>query len=206
MKKIVLVLAVLATSVLAYSPPHTHSGFFLNIALGMGIQSFDYKYNSSSDNITLEAEGPSVDFDFKVGGCVAQNLAIHGTLVTSNNLSDIEVTVNDKTETVPDVSEHMILIGAGMTFYFAGNMLVTGSLGLSRFTVNKDDSDSDDDDIGSSEFGFGFQMGFGKEWWIGGSWGMGILGTLLYGSADDKDNLGDMSAFAMGVKFSVTFN
>jgi hypothetical protein len=35
---------------------------------------------------------------------------------------------------------------------------------------------------------------------------MGVLGTLTYGSADDKDDIGEMSAYAVGVKFTLTLN
>ena len=52
-------------------------------------------------------------------------------------------------------------------------------------------SDEDDGVVKSaSEFGFGFQLAAGKEWWISENWGLGASVAITYGSVDEDDGVG----------------
>jgi hypothetical protein len=46
----------------------------------------------------------------------------------------------------------------------------------------------------------------GKEWWISENWGIGIAVAMSYGSADDKDDTGEMSAFGINFFITATYN
>lgn len=204
MKKFILALGILASTALAVSQPHTHDGFFLNLTLGLGFQDFDYEYNSGRyKGMTIDADGISLDADTKIGGCVAPNLALHATITEIQNFASLELKEDGRKVDESNQTESLLLIGIGVTYYFADNLFLTGSLGLAGFTITTAGSNSAG---GSSEAGFGFQVGVGKEWWAGDEWGMGIVGTLTYGSADDKDDIGEMSAYGVGVKFTLTLN
>lgn len=205
MKKFILALAALATSALAASQPRTHDGFFLNLTLGLSYQNFGYEYKATRyEGMTIEGDGISLDADTKIGGCVAPNLALHLTITQVQNFSDLELKNEyERTVATTNQSESLILFGFGATYYFLDNMFVTGSFGLSVFTIEEVGNSRAG---GASEAGIGFQVGVGKEWWAGDEWGMGVLGTLTYGSADDKDDIGEMSAYAVGVKFTLTLN
>ena len=204
MKKFILALGVLASTAFAISQPQTHDGFFMNFSLGLSFQNFGYEYKATQyKGQTIDGDGVSVDSDFKIGGCVAPNVALHLTITEVQNLSDLELKDGKRTVATTDQTESLILFGFGATFYSANNMFFTGSFGLSMFTIGDSDNSSAG---GSSEAGIGFQAGIGKEWWVGEEWGMGVMGTFTYGSADDQDGIGKMSAYAVGVKFTMTFN
>lgn len=68
-------------------------------------------------------------------------------------------------------------------------------------------TEADDDEIlGSTEFGFGFQLAAGKEWWVSENWGMGASIALNYGSVEESEEDAEMSALAITVMLSATFN
>jgi hypothetical protein len=204
MKKFILALAALATSALAASQPRTHDGFFLNLTLGLGYQNFGYEYKATRyEGMTIEADGISLDADTKIGGCIAPNLALHATITEVQNFASLELHDDDgKKVDESNDTESLLLFGIGVTYYLPSNVFFTGSIGLADFTITQPGSNSG----GSSKAGFGFQAGIGKEWWAGDEWGMGVLGTFTYGSADDKDDIGEMSAYAVSVKFTLTLN
>lgn len=204
MKKFILALGILASSALAISQPHTHDGFFLNLTLGLSFQNFGYEYHATQyDGMTIDGDGVSLDADTKIGGCVAPNVALHLTITEVQNLSDLELKDGNRTVATTDQTESLLLLGFGVTYYFLDNIFFTGTFGLSMFTIGNSGNSSAG---GSSEAGIGFQAGIGKEWWAGDEWGMGVMGTFTYGSADDQDGIGEMSAYAVGVKFTMTFN
>jgi hypothetical protein len=204
MKKFILALGILASSALAISQPHTHDGFFLNLTLGLSFQNFGYEYHATKyDGMTIDGDGVSLDADTKIGGCVAPNVALHLTITEVQNLSDLELKDGNRTVATTDQTESLLLLGFGVTYYFLDNIFFTGTFGLSMFTIGNSSNSSAG---GSSEAGIGFQVGIGKEWWAGDEWGMGVMGTFTYGSADDKDDIGEMSAYGVGVKFTMTFN
>ena len=204
MKKFILALGILASTALAISQPQTHDGFFMNLTLGLSYQDFDYKYKATQyEGRTIDGDGVSLDSDIKIGGCVAPDVALHLTITEVQNLSDLELKDGKRTLATTDQTESLILFGFGVTYYFVDNIFFTGSFGLSVFTIGDSDNSSTG---GSSEAGIGFQAGIGKEWWVGDEWGMGVMGTFTYGSADDQDGVGEMSAYAVGVKFTITLN
>lgn len=201
MKRIMLALFVAATMSMAESMPHTHDGFFLNLALGFGGQGFDYK--AKGGNGTLDADGSSMELDWKIGGRVSENLILHATICGVRGLTGVEATYNGKTRTYDESSEQMNLYAIGTTYYLSSNIFLSGSIGIAGFVV---DAESDGDVDGASKAGFGFQVAVGKEWWISDNWGIGIEAALVYGSADDKNDAGEMSGLALNVMFSATFN
>jgi len=202
MKKILMAVATLA--VMAFAEPNTHDGFYLNFTLGLGYQNFGYEYTTSEyKGMTLDASGVSLDADTKIGGRIAPNLILHATITEIQNFASLEMKDDGRKIGESDQTESLLLFGAGLTYYLANNMFLTGSLGIASFTITSADNSSAG---GSSSAGFGFQVGFGKEWWVSSEWGMGVMGALTYGSADDQDDIGEMSAFAIGVKFTMTYN
>ena len=86
MKKIFM--AILATAAMAMAESHTHDGFFLNLALGLGYQSFTYDANKAI--FDLESNGVSTELDVKIGGRIFTNTILHATIFGVTNTSEIE--------------------------------------------------------------------------------------------------------------------
>ena len=76
MRKVILLLASLLCFSILKAQDHQHNGFYLSMGLGPAFGSitdksnvFDYTYG-----------GTGVEFDFKIGGAIKENLILHGTL------------------------------------------------------------------------------------------------------------------------------
>lgn len=204
MKKLLILIATAAAFCFAESAPQTHDGFFLNLSLGFGYQSFEYSA-STKFAPDLEAKGGATEFDIKLGGRIAPNTLLHATITGVSCMNDMDIIYEDEKISTSDLSESMSLLGIGVTYYLPANFFVTASVGTAQFT-NSDNTDNDNKVDGASETGFGFQVGAGKEWWVSENWGLGVSAAFTYGSADDKHDAGDMSAYGINVMFSATFN
>ena len=202
MKK--LFIAILATAAMAMAESHTHDGFFLNLALGFGYQSFTYDANKATYD--MEANGVSSEFDLKLGGAIAPNTLLHATILGVTNTGEIEGKRDGKKVTsTSDRSEGLSLLGIGVTYYLPENIFFSGTIGLAAFNL-QDNTDKDNDITGQTENGFGVQLAVGKEWWVSDNWGLGVSAALTYGAAADKDDMGDASAYGINILFSATFN
>ena len=92
--------------------------------------------------------------------------------------------------------------GAGLTYYFMpANIYVSGSAGFGMLELVSDD-------IGNAETdnGLTIDLTVGKEWWVGGSWGLGVSGGFGYHSLRDPDIDQNWSGTSIMVRFSATLN
>ena len=202
MKKIFM--AILATAAMAMAESHTHDGFFLNLALGLGYQSFTYDANKAI--FDLESNGVSTELDVKIGGRIFTNTILHATIFGVTNTSEIETKRDGKKlGSTSDISENLSLLGIGITYYLPENIFFSGSIGVAQFNL-QDNTDEGNAVKGSTEKGFGVQVAAGKEWWVSDNWGLGASIAFTYGSAEDQDDYGDASAYGVNVMFSATFN
>ena len=180
MKQFLIVILAFLSISLAKSYPYTHDGFFLNFALGPGIQGYN-GYVEGADGHFSDADGGSLEFEMKIGGRVLPYTVLHVTYAAIDHMSDS--------------GERMYLLGLGATYYIRPyNFFVGGTLGSSQFRTG----------LGASGYGFGFQILGGKEWWVSENWGIGTALSLTYGTAPDYN--GDLSAFSVNLLFSATFN
>lgn len=183
---IALVVLVLPIASQAGGGPKDHKSLFLRLATG-GV------YASTGDD-TADISGIGGDFTFLLGGCVSENLALHGSLFSWSLWNpDVEF---GSLEGELDGSLSMNAYGGGLTYYFMPiNMYLTGNFGLGRLSFDAEDIDDE-----SSDWGFAMDASFGKEWWVGNSWGLGLAAVFGFHSIEDA------SGYDVGVRFSATFN
>lgn len=206
MKKILLLLTLVASYAFASSAAKTHDGFFASFSMGLGYQSIDY-VRGDNQIVPFSESGLTTDFDFKIGGRIMNNLLLHATLAGT--------TLTEKFDGVNNNSNrfkyraNMSLFGVGTTYYFLDNFLATASLGIVQFHANDNVmmfnatvTSGFSDDIHA---GFGFQIGGGKEWWIADEWSLGATAAILYGFAQN-DAEATLSSFAISLRLTVTFN
>ena len=208
MKKVVLILLAAVAMAMAESLPYTHDGFFLNISLGFGGQAMDMMGNVWQDGYKMSIEGDggggAGELDFKIGGRIMPFTILHATLLQIHGGLDVHAEYRGKEKNL-EYSESMYLYGIGVTRYiYPYNFYFSGSLGSVKFGIG--DNDSDGEISGATEFGFGFQFAFGKEWWVSENWGLGATIAINYGSVDEDEVDGEWSAFAITLMFSATFN
>jgi hypothetical protein len=164
--------------------PRDHLGFFLRMTAGG-------TYASSSDG--FEVNGWGGDFTFALGGCVSENLALHGSLF-SWSMSDPDLKIGGL-EGQLDGDFGMAAYGGGVTYYFMpSNFYISGNVGLGFLSI---DSGSVDE---TSDPGIAIDALLGKEWWVGNSWGLGLAGAFGY------HNIEDFSGWNASLRFTATFN
>lgn len=195
------VLSALPTAVAA--GPETHDGFFLRLGLGpagvIGDASLDGEHS-------LDVNGPGAVLDIAIGGVVAPNLALHGTLTT---FAAAEPEVDIKgigSGTLEDTNFNVSTVGIGLTWYAMPlNLYVSGSAIALQLSL----TDRDGDQLAESDTGFGGQIAVGKEWWVSEEWGLGVAGVGLAGLLNGENTLGqrvEWTVGSFGIYFSATYN
>jgi len=212
----VVALMLLSMSILAASTParagepRTHDGFFLRLSAGAGSASANLEDGSLGFPADFKLSGVAGDADIAIGGRIGDNLLLHGTLFSWAVVDpDAEVSALGQSSTDQvNGSVTMSAIGGGLTYYvMPSNLYFTGSLGMSSLDL------TDNGNHLSSESGFAFTLGVGKEWWVGESWGLGVAGGFTYFTAKEKDILTGVldsneswSGPSYALRFSATFN
>ena len=175
----------------------THDGFFLRLSGGLG------GANTSLETGPLDAEisGRSGDFNMAIGGIIGNNLALHGTFFGwATTDPDLDVEGLGSTEIDGDLS--MSGVGGGLTYYFMpANIYLSGSLGAAWLSV-----EGDEELEGESDTGIAGELTLGKEWWLGGSWGLGLAGAFGYHTIPDDNINENWSGTSWAIRFSATLN
>jgi hypothetical protein len=187
------------SAVTAANEPRVHDrGFFLRLSAGGGAA------NTSIDlgPADLEFSGASGDINFAIGAIVSPNLAIHGTIF-GWSVSDPDVELGGQTGEAEDVTLSLSCIGPGITYYIhPANVYLSASVGAAVLTAEEDGDDFETDT------GVAADLTVGKEWWVGGKWGLGVAGGINFHSVPSGEPELDenFSGVGFGVRFSATFN
>jgi hypothetical protein len=192
-KKLLLVslviLAISAIEVLA-GPRDHRGGFFLRLSAGAGGAETTF-----GDNL-MKFSGVSSSTNFAIGGVVLPNMALHATLFgwllsePDMEILGIPVTTNE--------SVLLSGLGIGVTYYIMPvNIYLSPSIGLGTLSEESD---------GSTDMGLILDMTLGKEWWVGGSWGLGVAGGFGYHSVPEKDVDVNWSGYDLSLRFTATLN
>jgi hypothetical protein len=177
--------------------PREHDDFFLRLSGGWGSASTEIE----EGNVRTELSGSTADANIAIGGSVARNLALHGTLFGWGD-QDPDVEPNDnELESEQDLELAVTAIGGGLTYYFMPvNIYVSGSVGAAMLSF--------DTRRGYEETDRGFlgEITIGKEWWVGNSWGLGLAGAAGYHSIPDGDIDESWSGMNFALRFSATLD
>lgn len=187
--------AVLLLATCATAGPRDHlDGFFLRLSAGGGSASTEISDGTDS----IEVSGPAGDVNFAIGGIVAPNLALHGTLF-GTSMADPDVDFNGAEGTLNgDVT--VAGLGVGVTYYFMpANIYLSGSLGSGSLQL---DGPID----GETDRGPMLDLSLGKEWWVGDNWALGLALGLQSHTIGDGTVDEDWSGTSYAIRFSATMN
>lgn len=187
---VVLAVVVFPHSSHAGGGPKDHTGFFLRLAGGGGYVST----GEEDQGVDVNFSGFAGDFTIAIGGCVSENLALHGTFF-GWSLSNPDVELGSfSAEADGDLS--MNGWGGGITYYvMPANVYLSGTLGAATLSASGDDFNDN-----TSDLGFAADFSVGKEWWVGNSWGLGLAGMFGFHTIEDA------TGYEVGLRFSATFN
>ena len=181
--------------------PREHDGFFLRLSMGGGVA--DTEIEDDFNDFELELEGTAGDINIAIGGVVARNLAIHGTIfgwaISDPDAEFIEEGFGGEGELEGDLS--MGAFGGGITYYLMPvNIYFSGSVAAATLSFDAGEIDVE------SDTGIAGDFTVGKEWWVGNSWGLGVAGGMSLHSIPDGDIDENWSGKSFVVRFSATFN
>jgi hypothetical protein len=176
-----------------------HSGLYVHLHLGGGFTSVRGS-DGSGNTVKISGSGPSITV--AVGGAVAPNLAIFGTLFFTD-ASQPSVTSNGSNLGQGDGDAFLGGFGAGVVYYFMpANLYLSGAVAGVQFEAD----DSDGKTTYQSNVGLGFQGMLGKEFWISSHWGLGAAFEFIGASSmkDKNDATINWSGTAFNLLFSAT--
>ena len=199
---------IVAVSLLVLGPSQAvsaekdhESGFFLRLAIGGEPASTEL---SDSFGDSVELSGVGTDIEIAIGGIIAPNLALHGTIwgwvITD---PDAEVAVGGSAPMSGELSGDLTLsaLGGGLTYYFMPiNIYLTGSIGFGSMSIDLGGVSGDTDT------GLALEAAVGKEWFVSNRWGLGLAVGITYHSFPDPDVDESWSGISIPVRFSATFN
>lgn len=180
----------------------THDGFFMRFLAGAGPGAVTLDDVLGQE--LMFSLAAATNFHFQIGGMVGPNLALFADL-GGFSMTNPDVDWGANTGSIGDTEVVVSGFGVGATYYWMpANVYVSASALASRSNLTFQGSEA------SSEFGGTAFVAFGKEWWIGDQWGIGVA---LYGDfgtmKDQPDSGGDqatMTTSSVGVAVSVTLN
>jgi hypothetical protein len=175
----------------------THDGFFLRLSGGAGAARSEIDVPGEK----TEFSGSTGDVNIAVGGVVARNLALHGTLF-GWLVSDPDLEIEGVgSATASDTDLDLSAFGGGLTYYFMPvNIYISGSAGVGELGIDSPVGDF------STDSGFVGEITLGKEWWVGGSWGLGVAGAFGFHSIPDGEVDENWSGTSFAIRFSATLN
>lgn len=172
------------------SPRAHDGGFFLRLSAGGAGAS-----TSINPGVETKVDGAGGDINFAIGGMVANNLALHGTLL-GWTLSEPDLEIGGITGTS---SEDFSLSGfaAGITYYaMPANIYFSPNIGVGILSAGNAETDA----------GLVLDFTIGKEWWVGGNWGLGLAGAFGYHSIPGGGVDENWSGTSFALRFSATLN
>ena len=187
----------LASAAAQAGEPQSHDrGFFLRVAPGGGFART--AIDEAGDR--FELRGFSGSLDVAVGATVAKNFALHGN-VGAWSVVDPTLRFNGEEDAVEDAAVTLVSYGAGFTWYFgSSNAYLTAWAGAAELEFEFEGDEE------SSESGFAFEVGLGKEWWVSDRWGLGVSASAGYHSVPPGDAASNFKGPSFAVRFSATLN
>jgi hypothetical protein len=187
---------LVAAAVTVEAPPETpvaeegptHRGFFLRPHVSVG-----YLGATGPDE---SLKGLALGAGVSVGFAIVENLILFGEFMfqTVNGGAYDGMYMSSADE---GTGLDMVAFGGGIAYYVMPlnlHFALAGSVTVFQIHVGTLPP------ILNDPAGFGFNATVGKEWWLGGQWGLGIAAQALLGFADQY------TLFGVGLAATLTFN
>ena len=181
---------------------YAHSvGFFFRGGIGLGYGNF----STSASVGDVRFSGLAVQLDLGLGFAFTREFALHldvaGASLASPSLSVGSAALS----TSSGISATTSLVGVGGTYYLMpANLYVSGTIGAAILAAEIPTTAGYR--RAESGIGWGVNVMAGKEWFIGGSWSLGVAAQLIYTRTPDTDTSSTVywNNLAAGALFSAT--
>jgi hypothetical protein len=216
-----LACVALATPSASADTPRYHHGLYVRVAGGLGY--FSDSVDSDPLMFGTTAEGTitaaAIHAQFAVGGSLMPGLVLGGAVFVNHMPSPR--TTNGVTHTggaefaVPPIDfdpTTLTIVGPFGDYYFdpASGFHVQAILGYGILSLGQGKGGLPQVPIrDQTGGGFAAGLGAGYEWWVSPSWGVGVLGNLMFGIGSGEDTGGNTwrhKVLIPGLLLSATMN
>ena len=175
----------------------SHTGLLLRGYTGIGLMTT----SADSAGVTTTAGGLATSLGLSAGYSLRPRLAVHFDVVL-DVMQNAEIQV-DGVAMEPNGAGGLFGVGPGASYYLPSkvNAYVAGSVLLFDRFLSRDEMT-----FRNTNAGLGFNAVFGKEWWLGGDVGLGLVGQVFLGWTSDKATDDTWSTWAFTLNFSATYN
>ena len=185
--------------------PIYHYGFYLSMAIGPAFGDI----NGTAGTDIYKVKGFAPGLDIQVGGSIAENLLLHGTL-------QVKTIIGPKINGIKLNSRYSFdenFLGAGITKYTTDNFFATANIGAAYYSFTLQNNNSVVTNKSSTDPGFSFNLKAGKEWLVSPKWGLGA--ALFFSRSSASSNSGGVAgptgkenwnSSRFGIYFQATFN
>ena len=181
-----------------------HDGFYLRMLSGVGVGGSKYKDGLTLDGGETRTFGSVGSGELAVGWAVLENFIVHATL-NGGSVHDEHKKAGQHDAHGKAPNTIVGFAGAGLTYYLMpANVYLTGSVGVAGLG----EISASGHEQHHAKAGLGSSFAVGKEWWLGGQWGLGaaVTGAYYQGSLELHDSHSTYRGFTSGVALSATFN
>lgn len=172
-----------------YQQPAMVYAHYRRVMWRLGVGGAYGSFGTTINGTDFRVSGGGVNYNAAIGYAVADNFALH---VDLNGVTLFSPGVSSSASSTISVASGTSyttgIVGGGFTYYFMPfNFMLSGSVGLALLQA---DSTYGGATLGQSRLGFGANVLFGKEWFIGNGLGLGVAGQVLYALIPDQEFAG----------------
>jgi len=157
-------------------PIHEPGQLYFRWQLGFG---WSYSSYAIAGLTNVTGWGPASAGELALGAFVAKNVSLHASVWSSQNWFP-SIQANGSTFDAERV-ESIVGYGAGVTVYTKSNLLFSAEVGGASYGVY---TVSGNVTSGVWDYGVASRFTFGKEWRVGNTMGLGVVGNVLYTAAN----------------------
>jgi len=175
-----------------------HVGFFFRADLGFGYLSTSAVVPVDGGRMRASISGFAVSFGVTAGGAIAENLILAGEAWISS-VDSPTFTSGGQSFRSDNASLDLFGIGLQLTYWFMpANAYLSVTPSFSTLGTTEGNVTTE------AQPGFGLKVALGKEWWIGGHWGLGVAGQFFFGANADAGAPGPVTWTTLGGSVAIT--
>jgi hypothetical protein len=179
---------------------HEHDGFFLRFILGPSV----LQATTSEQNEDVTLSGTGATFHIAMGFNIMPRLIIYGEIFDDVTVSP-KLEVGDSGEMdLEDTTLGVIGVGGGLAYYFRNNFFISAALSAAQ--LRADVEQPGEDETSETDYGFGVNTLFGREWFVSDNWALGFAGQIFFASVPDDDQDESWKVIAVGLGLSATYD
>lgn len=179
---------------------HEHDGFFLRFILGPSVLVAATK--EQGEDVTVSGTGAT--FHIAMGFNLMPRLIVYGEIFDDVTVSPkVEIGGSDEMD-LEDTTFGAIGVGGGLAYYFRNNFFISAALTAAQ--LRADVQQPGENDVSETDYGFGVNTLFGREWFVSDNWALGFAGQIFFANVPDDDQDESWKVLAVGLGLSATYD